>query len=32
MWDHRDAFATLAAATDPITRIEGDVWIPTDSG
>jgi Protein of unknown function (DUF429) len=28
MWEHRESFATLPAATDPVTRIEGDVWIP----
>jgi hypothetical protein len=29
MWEHRAAFANLQAATDPVTRIEGDVWIPS---
>jgi len=28
MWEHRTSFATLAAATDPVTLIEGDVWTP----
>ncbi len=28
MWEHRTSFATLRAATDPTTRIEGDVWLP----
>jgi hypothetical protein len=28
MWDHREELATLAATTDPVTRLEGDVWIP----
>ena len=31
MWEHRASFATLAAATDPVTRIEGDVWMPSSS-
>jgi phage baseplate assembly protein W len=26
MWEHRASFATLSAATDPVTLIEGDVW------
>jgi len=29
MWEHRDSFATLRAATDPVTRIEGNVWTPS---
>ena len=29
MWDHRDSFATLPAATDPMALIEGDVWTPS---
>ena len=29
MWEHRDSFATLRAATDPVTLIEGDVWMPS---
>ena len=28
MWAHRTSFATLTAALDPTTRIEGDVWLP----
>jgi hypothetical protein len=28
MWERRESFATLRAATDRVTRIEGDVWIP----
>ncbi len=28
MWEHRASFATLTAAIDPTTRIEGDVWRP----
>ena len=28
MWEHRSSFARLRAATDPVTRIEGDVWMP----
>lgn len=28
MWEHRASFAALAATTDPVTRIEGDVWLP----
>jgi hypothetical protein len=28
MWDSRESFATLAAATDRTTRIEGAVWMP----
>jgi len=28
MWDHRASLATLEAATDPVTLIEGDVWNP----
>ena len=31
MWRYRDTIATLAAATDPTTRIEGDVWTPSSS-
>jgi hypothetical protein len=31
MWQHRASFAKLEAATDPITRIEGDVWMPSSS-
>jgi hypothetical protein len=29
MWDHRETFAALRAANDPITRLEGDIWAPT---
>jgi len=32
MWDCRDVFATLTAATDPTTRIEGDIWMPAAYG
>jgi hypothetical protein len=28
MWRHRNTLATLEAATDPVTRLEGDVWLP----
>jgi hypothetical protein len=28
MWDHREAVAALRAATDPTTRLEGDIWAP----
>ena len=28
MWEHRESFAGLSAATDPVTLIEGDVWMP----
>jgi hypothetical protein len=28
LWDYRDSLAALEAATDPITRIEGAVWVP----
>ncbi len=31
LWDHREAVAALRAATDPITRLEGDIWAPTPS-
>jgi hypothetical protein len=29
MWDARETVAALKAATDPTTRLEGDVWAPT---
>jgi len=29
MWEHRATFANLRAASDPVTRIEGDVWMPS---
>jgi hypothetical protein len=29
MWEHREALARLGAATDPRTRLEGDVWMPS---
>jgi hypothetical protein len=29
MWDARETVAALRAATDPTTRLEGDVWAPT---
>jgi hypothetical protein len=29
MWDARETVAALGAATDPTTRLEGDVWAPT---
>ena len=28
MWEHRATFAKLEAATDAVTLIEGDVWLP----
>jgi hypothetical protein len=28
MWPHRHALMRLPAATDPLTRLEGDVWMP----
>jgi hypothetical protein len=28
MWEHRASVATLTAATDPVTMLEGDVWTP----
>jgi hypothetical protein len=28
MWEHRDEMKALGAATDPVIRIEGDVWTP----
>jgi hypothetical protein len=28
MWEHRESFADLAAANDPVTKLEGDVWTP----
>ena len=28
MWRHRNTLAVLEAATDPVTRLEGDVWLP----
>jgi len=31
MWDHRETVAALRAATDPTTRLEGDIWAPTAS-
>jgi hypothetical protein len=30
MWVHRESFADLVAANDPLTRLEGDVWTPPD--
>ena len=30
LWDQRETVAALRAATDPITRIEGDVWMPPE--
>jgi hypothetical protein len=29
MWRYRETVAALCAATDPKTRLEGDVWAPT---
>jgi hypothetical protein len=29
MWERRATFANLRAATDPVTMIEGDVWMPS---
>jgi hypothetical protein len=31
MWEHRASFGALEAATDPVTLIEGDVWMPNPS-
>jgi hypothetical protein len=31
MWSHRETVAALRAATDPTTRLEGDIWAPTAS-
>jgi hypothetical protein len=31
MWRHRETIATLPAAIDPTTRLEGDIWAPTAS-
>jgi len=31
MWDQRETVAALRAATDPTTRLEGDIWFPTAS-
>jgi hypothetical protein len=28
MWEHRQRLQSLPAATDPVTRLEGDVWTP----
>jgi hypothetical protein len=28
LWQHRDELTTLRATTDPVTRLEGDVWMP----
>ena len=28
MWAHRESFADLVAADDPVTTLEGDVWMP----
>ena len=28
MWIHRESFADLTAANDPVTMLEGDVWTP----
>jgi hypothetical protein len=28
MWEHRESFAQLQAASDPVTLLEGDVWTP----
>lgn len=29
MWRERETIAALGAAIDPVTRLEGDVWLPT---
>ncbi len=29
LWDERETVAALRAATDPTTRLEGEVWAPT---
>jgi hypothetical protein len=31
MWRYRETVATLRAATDPTTRLEGDIWAPTSA-
>ena len=31
LWDHRETVVALRAATDPVTLLEGDVWIPRAS-
>jgi len=31
MWSYRETVAVLRAATDPTTRLEGDIWVPTAS-
>jgi hypothetical protein len=31
MYDHRESFAALEATNDPVTQLEGDVWIPSSS-
>jgi hypothetical protein len=28
MWEHRDELMSLRATTDPVTRLEGEVWVP----
>jgi Protein of unknown function (DUF429) len=32
MWEHRCGLLSLRAATDPVTRLEGDVWLPSTGG
>jgi hypothetical protein len=32
MWRHRDEIARLPRATDPVRRLEGDVWSPGTTG
>jgi hypothetical protein len=29
LWEHSDTLNSLPAATDPLTRLEGDVWMPS---
>jgi hypothetical protein len=31
MWRERETIAAMGAAIDPVTRLEGDVWLPTCS-
>jgi hypothetical protein len=31
MWEHRESFAGLVAATDPVTHLEGEIWMPSPS-
>jgi hypothetical protein len=31
MWQYRETLTTLEATTDPVSRIEGDLWMPSAS-